>query len=124
MENRFAKKSALPIALSRPGMILLLALLAFAQPAMAQKSAHGNTATPLAVADGVDYDCNSEAQGSPYIPVDSWIYPAVMRLYSLGYVDTPFLNMRPWTRASVSNMLQDAGDMLADEDKSPQEDEA
>ena len=47
--------------------------------------------------------------GSPYIPVDSWVYPAVLRLYSLGFVDNVFLGMRPWTRASLSNMLEEAG---------------
>ena len=36
--------------------------------------------------------------GSTYIPLDSWIYPALMRLYSLGYLDRAFVDMRPWTR--------------------------
>ena len=43
--------------------------------------------------------------GSTYIPVDSWIYPALMRLYSLGYLDRAFIDMRPWTRISVLRML-------------------
>jgi hypothetical protein len=43
--------------------------------------------------------------GSTYIPVDSWVYPAMMRLYSMGFVDTMFLSMRPWTRRSVMHML-------------------
>ena len=42
--------------------------------------------------------CEPSTLGSPYIPVDSWIYPAVLRLYGLGYIDTVFLGMRPWTR--------------------------
>ncbi len=46
------------------------------------------------------------ALGSPYIPLDSWIYPAVVRLYELGYLPTAYLGMRPWTRASVAHMLQ------------------
>jgi hypothetical protein len=46
--------------------------------------------------------------GSAYIPVDSWMYPALTRLYSLGYLDTMFLGMRPWTRRSVLHMLQDS----------------
>jgi hypothetical protein len=54
--------------------------------------------------------------GSPFIPVDSWIYPAVWRLYSLGYVDSVYLGMRPWTRASVANMLDEASDRLEDAD--------
>jgi hypothetical protein len=44
--------------------------------------------------------------GSVYIPVDSWMYPELIRLYGLGYLDTMFLGMRPWTRRSVLHMLQ------------------
>ena len=44
--------------------------------------------------------------GSAYIPVDSWVYPAMTRLYSLGYLDTMFLGMRPWTRRSALHMLK------------------
>ncbi len=44
--------------------------------------------------------------GSAYIPVDSWVYPAALRLYSMGFLDTAFLNMRPWTRQSVVHMLE------------------
>jgi hypothetical protein len=43
--------------------------------------------------------------GSTYIPLDSWIYPALMRLYSLGYLTRAFVDMRPWTRISVLRML-------------------
>ena len=71
-----------------------------------------------------DQDCGSDQIGSPYIPVDSWIYPAVLRLYSLGYVDTVYLNMRPWTRATVKSMLEETSDHLADSDADPVNDEA
>ncbi len=47
-----------------------------------------------------------DPDGSAYIPVDSWVYPAMMRLYSLGYVDTMYLSMRPYTRRSALHMLQ------------------
>lgn len=46
------------------------------------------------------------ALGSAYIPVDSPIYPMALRLYSLGYLDTAFINMRPWTRRSLLHMLE------------------
>lgn len=52
----------------------------------------------------------SEALGSAYIPMDSWIYPAMMRLYSLGYADTMFLGMRPWTRQSALHILLESQD--------------
>lgn len=61
---------------------------------------------------------------SPYIPVDSWIYPAVLRLYSMGLIDNVFLGMRPWTRASVSHMLENAGARIEDADEGPATDEA
>jgi len=48
--------------------------------------------------------------GSTYIPVDSWMYPALLRLYSLGYLDSAFLDMRPWTRLSVLHMLSRSAD--------------
>jgi hypothetical protein len=51
---------------------------------------------------------------SSYIPLDSWMYPAVMRLYGMGYVDTVFLGLRPWTRLSVAHMLdQSANDITS-----------
>jgi hypothetical protein len=51
---------------------------------------------------------NSETflQGSTYVPVDNWIYAAMDRLNALGYVDTAFLGLRPWTRLSIAHMLQ------------------
>jgi hypothetical protein len=68
--------------------------------------------------------CEPSKLGSPYIPVDSWIYPAVLRLYSLGYVDTVYLGMRPWTRASVSHMMEQAGTLIESADQSAATDEA
>jgi Capsule assembly protein Wzi len=47
----------------------------------------------------------SGSLGSTYIPLDSWMYPEIMRLYSLGFLDTVFLGMRPYTRTSVAHML-------------------
>ena len=58
--------------------------------------------------------CQPAKLGSPYIPVDSWVYPAMLRLYSLGYVDTVYLDLRPWTRASMMHMLEDAGNLIED----------
>ena len=58
--------------------------------------------------------CEPSTLGSPYIPVDSWVYPAVLRLYSLGYVDHVYLGMRPWTRASLSHLLGDIDAQIED----------
>jgi hypothetical protein len=40
-----------------------------------------------------------------YVPVDSWVYPALDRLNGLGYLDTAFLGLRPWTRRTIQRML-------------------
>ncbi|MDE3200987.1 MAG: capsule assembly Wzi family protein [Acidobacteriota bacterium] len=52
------------------------------------------------------------------------MYPAMLRLYGLGFVDNVFLGMRPWTRASVSHMLDEAGTRIDDADPGPATDEA
>ena len=54
------------------------------------------------------------AIGSPCIPMDSWIYPAMSRLAGLGYVDTAFAGLRPWTRMNVANMLAETSSRLTD----------
>ncbi len=47
-----------------------------------------------------------DSKGSTYIPVDSWVYPEMLRLYGMGYIDAAFLSMRPWTRRGVLHMLE------------------
>jgi len=59
--------------------------------------------------------------GSAYIPVDSWVYPEMARLYGMGYLDTAFLSMRPWTRRSAMHMLQESqADILAGDNQEAQ----
>ena len=45
--------------------------------------------------------------GSVYIPMDSWVYPAMSRLYSMGFADTTFLSLRPYTRQSLAHILDE-----------------
>jgi len=45
---------------------------------------------------------------SPYVPLESWVYPALNRLAALGYVETAYLGMRPWTRMACARMLDEA----------------
>lgn len=58
--------------------------------------------------------CEAAGTGSPFIPIDSWVYPAVLRLYSMGYLETVYLGMRPWTRANLRHMLDNAGPIIED----------
>jgi len=54
--------------------------------------------------------------GSAYIPLDSWVYPAMLRLYSLGYLDTIYLGIRPYTRLSALHALQNSQADILDDD--------
>ncbi|MDP9049772.1 MAG: capsule assembly Wzi family protein [Acidobacteriota bacterium] len=50
------------------------------------------------------------------------MYRAMMRLYSMGYLDTMFLSMRPYTRRSALHMLQASEDaILSSDDEQAQE---
>jgi hypothetical protein len=45
--------------------------------------------------------------GTPYVPLDSWIYPALDRLAGLGLIDSAFAGMRPWTRRECMRQLSE-----------------
>ena len=42
---------------------------------------------------------------STYVPLDSWIYPAMEQLIGQNYINTAFLGLRPWTRLSCARLL-------------------
>jgi membrane-associated phospholipid phosphatase len=52
--------------------------------------------------------------GSPYVPLDSWVYPMLDRLAALGVIRSEFLGMRPWTRLECARLVEEAEDGLAE----------
>jgi hypothetical protein len=54
----------------------------------------------------------SKSVGTPYVELDSWVYPALERLESLGYVHSEFIGIRPWTRLECARLVEEAADML------------
>jgi membrane-associated phospholipid phosphatase len=54
--------------------------------------------------------------GSPFVPLDSWVYPAMDRLTALGYIHTGFADMRPWTRLECARQLKEAATRIADDE--------
>jgi hypothetical protein len=52
-------------------------------------------------------DTDQPPRGSTYIPIDSWIYPALDRLQALGYINYAYLGLRPWTRMSIAHVLDE-----------------
>lgn len=59
---------------------------------------------------------NPENMGSPYVPLDSWVYPALERLIALGYIKSAYLGIRPWTRLECARLLEEANDQIGDDD--------
>ncbi len=56
---------------------------------------------------------NVSNMASTYVPLDSWIYPTFARLAALGYVQTDFLGLRPWTRMECARLLTEADERMA-----------
>ena len=93
-------------------MVLLAAALCWAAAwCGAQEQSEGSQSLPT----GTQLDASMAAmdtQGSVYVPLDNWVYLALDRLHALGYVDTAYLGLRPWTRASIAHMLELSADRI------------
>jgi membrane-associated phospholipid phosphatase len=55
-----------------------------------------------------------EHRASTYVPLDSWVYPALKRLAGLGYIPTQILGQQPWTRSECLRQLDDADYLTQD----------
>ena len=58
--------------------------------------------------------------GSPYVPLDSWVYPAMERLAAFGYIKTASLGIRPWTRMECARLVGEAAELAPDIDGPPE----
>jgi membrane-associated phospholipid phosphatase len=50
--------------------------------------------------------------GSSYVPPDSWVYPLFERLAAMGYIQSAYLGIRPWTRMQCARFLDEARESL------------
>jgi hypothetical protein len=73
-------------------------------------------ATPREFVEEGDNARSPSNMGSPYVPLDSWIYPALERLAALGYVKTASLGIRPWTRLECARLVSEASELRPDAD--------
>jgi membrane-associated phospholipid phosphatase len=53
---------------------------------------------------------NPDYMSSPYVELDSWVYPLFERLIALGYIQSGYLDQRPWTRMECARMLGEVAD--------------
>jgi len=94
----------------------LFRVLVFLAAGFCSAAAQPPSQTPLPIdADSYSFGEDEDTQGSTYVPMDSWIYPALDRLHGLGYIDTAFLGLRPWTRLSIAHMLELSADPIESE---------
>jgi hypothetical protein len=56
---------------------------------------------------------NLKNAGSPYVPLDSWIYPNLDRLIAFGYIPSAYRDVRPLTRVECATLIQEAGENIA-----------
>ncbi len=55
--------------------------------------------------------------GFVYVPMDSWVYPALERLAGLGLIPSQIAGLRPWTRAECRRQLAEADEAMLDKDR-------
>ncbi len=63
-----------------------------------------------------DKELSPDDYGSPYVPLESWVYPALDRITAQGLINSGFAGMKPWTRLECARLIQEARDSV-DEDK-------
>jgi hypothetical protein len=50
---------------------------------------------------------DASMMASPYVPLDSWIYPVLDRLEASAYLRSTIIGIRPWTRKQCAQMIDD-----------------
>ena len=67
-----------------------------------------------AAADNSEKQRSASDMASTYVPLDSWVYSAFDRLAALGYLETDFTALRPWTRMECARLVLEAAERTAD----------
>jgi membrane-associated phospholipid phosphatase len=64
---------------------------------------------------GVEAERNRDrrSMGSPFVPLDSWVYPALDRLAALGYVTSSTEGLKPWTRMECAVLAEEAREAMS-----------
>lgn len=55
-----------------------------------------------------DGPLRASSYGSPYVPLDSWVYAIFDRLAALGKIHSEMLGQRPWTRMECARLAEEA----------------
>ncbi len=90
-------------------MLLVVITLNHKPELPAQTSASSRSQPPSVEARDIS------SMASTYVPLDSWVYPALERLEALGLVQTGFLGLRPWTRMECTRLLLEVDELSGGE---------
>lgn len=47
---------------------------------------------------------------SPFVPLDSWVYPLLDRMMAQGYIRSEMLGLKPWTRIECARLVREFED--------------
>src|SRR6187402_787601 len=104
--------SALTSPVENPGKAYFVHSSWAPKPLLAsQQTATQAVATSAAWENGSNN--GSDKIGSTNVPMDSWIYPALERLSSMGLVPFQSVAIRPWTRQECRRQVQQAKEILS-----------
>jgi membrane-associated phospholipid phosphatase len=67
---------------------------------------------PLSGSDDREEQRQPRNMGSPFVPLDSWVYGAFERLASLRYINTQIMGLKPWTRMECARLTEEASETL------------
>lgn len=57
-----------------------------------------------------DEELPQDQRASVYVPLDSWVYPALDRLIAMGVINSGLRGLKPWTRRECARMLEEASE--------------
>ena len=67
---------------------------------------------PLSGMLGGEEERDRHNMGSTFVPLDSWVYPAIERLAGLRLIHTEIMGIKPWTRIECARLIEEAGEAL------------
>ncbi len=104
----FGGSSPMPDDLGKPRTAAQKAAVARAAESLPPDPIQHRKPTPYAELTDPD------AIGSTNVPMDSWVYPALERLSSMGFIPGQSVSIRPWTRQECLRQLRLAEDRLTE----------
>lgn len=93
-----------------------IAASAGASPSHTAQSPNGTAA--------IDNSGTVDVGGMTFVPLDSWVYPALRRLAALGFIPDQNSGLAPWTRAECARQVSQAHDLVKAARNTPEAKEA